>query len=307
MINLFEIINITQLEKDYQLESFSLIDFTVGYDDIIYLLFSQDVPERIDGMFCDTIANTKYVAIKIDFDWSTNSVCNTVFLDFGILEFNYHFIRPLKNHIMLIGSRCEYHDQNNIDQNVVIIDENGATAKKLCFGDGIENCITSEDGSIIVSYFDEGIFGNYGWDRPIGSSGLIVWDSEGNILWENDKYNIYDCYAISKDSRNRLWFYYYDRFDLVCTDFRSDIVMHPDVSGSGAFALSYTQQKILFSGGYNDLSFYQCSIDSSHSKIGKKQKEEIMIDNRILENATYHFCGSKLLFLVDNALFGYFY
>jgi hypothetical protein len=189
----------------------------------------------------------------------------------------------------------------------LIIDEKGATGKKLCFGDGIENCITTEDGSIIVSYFDEGVFGNNGWSKPIGSSGLIVWDAEGNIIWENEKYSIYDCYAINTDSGNRLWFYYYDSFDLVCTDFRSDIVMHPDISGSSAFALSATQQKIIFSGGYEDPSFYQCNIEIKHSKIGKKQREEIMIKNKRIEISTYHFCGSKLLFLVDNNLYGYFF
>lgn len=268
MINLFEIINITQLKKDYQIESFALVDFTVGFDDLIYLLFSQNVPERIDGMFVNTIANAQYIAITIVFDWSSNSVCNTVFCDFGVLEFNYHFIRPLKNHIMLIGARCEYYNQNNIEKNVLILDGKGATGKKLCFGDGIESCITTANDLIIVSYFDEGVFGNYGWDKPIGSSGLIVWDAEGTIIWENKIYNIYDCYAINTDSSNRLWFYYYDDFDLVCTDFRSDIVIHPDISGCNAFALSATQRKILLSGGYNDSSFYQCSIDINNMELG---------------------------------------
>lgn len=307
MMNLFEIINITQLKKDYQIESFTLVDFTVGFDDLIYLLFSQSVPDRIDGMFVSTIANTQYIAIAIVFDWSANCVCNTNFCDFGILEFNYHFIRPLKNHIMLIGARCEYHNQDNIDQNVLILDEKGAKVKKLCFGDGIEDCITTAEGSIIVSYFDEGVFGNNGWNKPIGSSGLIVWDTEGNIIWENKKYSIYDCYAMNKDSNSRLWFYYYSDFDLVGTDFRSDIVIHPDISGCNAFALSVTQRKILFSGGYNDSSFYQCSLDISHSKISKKQKVELKIDNRSIEKPICHFHGSKLLFLADNSIYGFYF
>lgn len=307
MMNLFEIVNIIQLKKDYQIESYTLVDFTVGFDDLIYLLFSQNVPERIDGMFVNTIANTQYIAITIVFDWSSNSVCNTFFYDFGILEFNYHFIRPLKNNIMLIGARCEYQNQDNIEKNVLILDEKGVIVKKLCFGDGIESCITTADGLIIVSYFDEGVFGNHGWSKPIGSSGLIVWDAEGNIIWENKKYNIHDCYAINIDSSNRLWFYYYNDFDLVCTDFRSDIVMHPEISGCIAFALSVTQRKILFSGGYNDSSFYQCSLDINHSKIGKKQKEIIKFDNRSIEKPICHFHGSKLLFLVDNALYGFYF
>ena len=298
-MNLFEIINITQLKKEYQIEPFTLIDFTVGFDDLIYLLFSKNVPERT--------ANTHYIALIIIFDWSSNSVCNIVFQDLGILEFDYHFIRPLKDHIMLIGARCRYHDRYNIEQNVLMLDKKGTAVKKLCFGDGIENCITTADELIIVSYFDEGVFGNYGWSKPIGSSGLIVWDTEGNIIWKNKKYKIYDCYAINIDSGNRLWFYYYSDFNLVCTDFRSDIVIHPGISGCHAFALSETQQKILFSGGYDDTSFYQCSIDIPHGKIGEKQKVDIRINNTSIEKSICHFYGSKLLFLVNNALYGFYF
>ncbi|HHY22980.1 MAG TPA: hypothetical protein GX527_01905 [Clostridiaceae bacterium] len=85
-MNLFEIINITQLKKDYQIESFTLVDFTVGFDDLIYLLFSKNDTERIDGMFVNTIANTQYIVITMVFDWSSNSVCNTIFV---ISAFNF--------------------------------------------------------------------------------------------------------------------------------------------------------------------------------------------------------------------------
>lgn len=39
-----------------------------------------------------------------------------------------------------------------------------------------------EDGRIVTSYFDEGIFGNFGWDQPLGASGLVVWDEQGRVL-----------------------------------------------------------------------------------------------------------------------------
>ena len=297
LINLAKIININQLKNDYKLESYNLIDFTIGFDDHIYLLFSKKVDVKL------YVVNTK--TFKIIFNWSTNTVCDTIFYDYGDLDYNYHYIRPLKNHIMLVWARCRYHSKDNIDKNALILDENGAEVKRHCFGDGINDCITTADGLIITSYFDEGIFGNYGWRDPIGHSGLIVWDTDGNIVWENKKYSIVDCYAINIDSRNRLWFYYYSDFNLVCTDFQSDIVIQPGISGCNAFALSTNQKKILIQGGYHDLSFYQCSLEICNNKIGEKQKVEIMLDDMCLDKYKYHFTGAKLLFFVDDTICAY--
>ncbi len=63
-----------------------------------------------------------------------------------------------------------------------------------------------KDGTIITSYFDEGVFGNYGWDEPLGACGLIAWTSEGTPLWKNENYSIYDCYAISLDEEETCGF-----------------------------------------------------------------------------------------------------
>lgn len=38
-INLFEIIELDKLLKEYALKDFNLIDFSSGYDDMVYLLF----------------------------------------------------------------------------------------------------------------------------------------------------------------------------------------------------------------------------------------------------------------------------
>lgn len=62
-----------------------------------------------------------------------------------------------------------------------------------------------EKNAVIID--KQGIFGNYGWDEPIGNCGLIVWDENGNIVWKS-KYLIYDCYAMNVDDRgNRLSIY----------------------------------------------------------------------------------------------------
>ena len=80
----------------------------------------------------------------------------------------------------------------------------------------------------LVSYFDEGIFGNYGWSEPIGQSGLIVFDENFNIKWES-RDDICDCYAINLDDDGHIWYYYYDEFDLVKTDLKNTIHYKPNI------------------------------------------------------------------------------
>ncbi|MFA9466222.1 MAG: hypothetical protein ACERKN_18300 [Velocimicrobium sp.] len=123
---------------------------------------------------------------------------------------------------------------------------------------------------------------------------------DGHIIWQNKKYDICDCYAINIDTSNRLWFYYYTDFEMVCTDFHSDIVMHTDVNGCSGFAISETQRKILLSGGYNDDSFYLCDLIIQQAKIGKKQEVQIRVEQEAVKIKEYHFGGSKLLFLTEN-------
>jgi hypothetical protein len=55
---------------------------------------------------------------------------------------------------------------------------------EILLGDRIHRGQTTSTGRIWISFFDEGVFGNFGWDDPLGSSGLVVWDSRGNKQYE---------------------------------------------------------------------------------------------------------------------------
>jgi len=64
----------------------------------------------------------------------------------------------------------------------------GALRRTTTFGDGIADVQTTTRGDIWVSYFDEGVFGNYGWgydeaSTPIGAPGLVRFDRQGSVLW----------------------------------------------------------------------------------------------------------------------------
>ena len=100
---------------------------------------------------------------------------------------------------------------------------------------------------------------------------LIAWTSEGTPLWKNEKYSIYDCYAISLDEEENLWFYYYDEFQLVRTNFKEDFVFELPIEGSGAFSVAPSGNTFLFQGGYQQRDkFYFLTAHGDH--LGKKQE-----------------------------------
>jgi hypothetical protein len=53
----------------------------------------------------------------------------------------------------------------------------GRPRPRRFFGDGIEHVQATSAGEIWVGFFDEGIYGNYGWGSgtqlPVGRTGLV--------------------------------------------------------------------------------------------------------------------------------------
>lgn len=187
---LFSIIDLDQLRRENHLEGTEVTDFFTARDGKVYLLMEQ--PSETQGKDWLSTPST-YTAVEIQLDWAEQRVLETTLFPLGLLKFQFHYLRPAGDHFLLLGARCAYRESGP-DQNAWIVSRDGAVLSRFCLGDGIQDCVVKKDGTIITSYFDEGVFGNYGWDEPLGACGLIAWTSEGTPLWKNEKYSIYDCY-----------------------------------------------------------------------------------------------------------------
>ena len=150
----------------------------------------------------------------------------------------------------VLGARSMMYKNGIPDQNAVFLTRHGKILSSTCFGDGIQDCMVLGDGRIVTGYFDEGVFGNFGWDKPPGARGLVVWNRDGQKVWEDTKHFIADCYAMNVDEQDNLWYYYYDAFDLVKTDFDSEWVFRPDVKGSSSFLIMKSHMGIIMDSGY---------------------------------------------------------
>ena len=267
---------------------------------VCYLLMEQ--PSETQGKDWLSTPST-YTAVEIQLDWAEQRVLETTLFPLGLLKFQFHYLRPAGDHFLLLGARCAYRE-NGPDQNAWIVSRDGAVLSRFCLGDGIQDCVVKKDGTIITSYFDEGVFGNYGWDEPLGACGLIAWTSEGTPLWKNENYSIYDCYAISLDEEENLWFYYYDEFRLVRTNFKEDFVFELPIEGSGAFSVAPSGNTFLFQGGYQQRDkFYFLTAHGDH--LGKKQEAIPTCDGNKVAVEQCSLLRSRMLFLgKDGVLYG---
>lgn len=186
-IQMLHHIELKELFNTYGRSMNSLVNIQIGYDEKVYILLSAQIPERIQGMFVNTEANSEYSAICLTVDWENEMITHHELLEFWVHKMNFHFIQPIGDNILLLGARCRYRKENSPEMNAVIVDFEGNIQSEFCLGDGIQDCIVTDEGNIITSYFDEGVFGNFGWEKPIGHCGLIVWSENGEIKWEANR------------------------------------------------------------------------------------------------------------------------
>ena len=127
-------------------------------------------------------------------------------------EYNIHELQILPgNNVLLVSGRSHYCGPNDFEKNGRIYSGDGKFIREILLGDGIQNTQVTGNGVIWTSFFDEGVFGNFGWEEPVGASGLVAWDVEGKQIFEyeptKDLDHICDCYALNVVSEIETWCY----------------------------------------------------------------------------------------------------
>ena len=264
----------------------SIGNIQIGYDKNIYIL----AKDKNDSAYL--------TAIVIEPDWDEETIKSDYSVYFGKHDLGFYFIQPYQENIIIVNSRCCY-NHGSQDQNAIVFDKNGNELQRFCIGDGIECFYTRSDGTFVTGYFDEGVFGNLGWDTPIGASGVIIWDDKGNRIKEASR-NIYDCYAMNIDDSNNIWYYYYDEFKLVKDQGNLEFDYEPRITGADFFFISADEQTALFGGGYDEKGTYRI-VNLKNPK--DEHRERVLFKymdselNLIVSNSAY---GSYALFIDNN-------
>ncbi|MBB3111534.1 hypothetical protein FHS18_003602 [Paenibacillus phyllosphaerae] len=245
---------------------YEIVTVSVGFDHRIYVLLVNQIPERIQGMFVPsrTDQTLTYKVLTIDEENIYETTINNQ-------TYNYHFVQPLdKDKFLLAGARTRRFSDTDYERNGKIFDLDGVQLSELLLGDGIQQVQVTLSGTIWTSYFDEGVFGKYGWDHPIGASGLIAWDREGNTFFKNHQADIIDCYALNVVHDDEVWFYYYTPFHLSKISDGLTEFYNPQISGSAGFIT--WQDSFLFDCGYGKHDQYMLLKMNAKGSFKKVQK-----------------------------------
>ena len=158
--------------------------------------------------------------------------------------------------ILIVSARCSK-TKDGPELNATVYSSEGKELRNFCIGDGVQDLRIDARGEIWASYFDEGIFGNCGWDEDgVGRSGLCSFDAFGNVTWTFEPpdalYSIDDCYAMSLDGGDVVACYY-SSFPIVRIS-QSDkkiSLWNNEHPAATAIAVSGGGRVVLF-GGYGD-------------------------------------------------------
>ena len=138
-------------------------------------------------------------------------------------------------------------------ENAYIVSATGDILSRFRVGDGVEDVIVKGD-HIIVSYFDEGVFGS---DGP-NNEGLSIFDLSGKYLFGVNTMasgrHIYDCYCMCNSEDESIYYFAYDNFNLTrlsLYDFTLTEFVTPGVL-EGAHALAKVGGGFIFHSTYED-------------------------------------------------------
>ena len=158
--------------------------------------------------------------------------------------------------ILVVASRCFRNSDGTHEINAKVFGADGKQNREFLLGDGINHVQTDAEGRIWVGYFDEGIFGNFGWQDaggPFGAAGLSCFSKSGQKVWDYEPPegfdHIADCYALNV-SRSGVWSHYYSGFPMAFVDSSWHVrCWKTELSGARTFAVG--DGKVLLYGSYD--------------------------------------------------------
>jgi hypothetical protein len=222
-------------------------------------------------------------------------------------QFNIHDIQPLADHLLLACSRSEYRGPNDFDLNGRVYSRDGMFIRGFLLGDGLEAIQATRRGELWASYFDEGIFGNFGWRDPVGAAGLVAWNEWGEKQYDFEAIggldSISDCYALNVATDEDVWCYYYTEFPLVhLHNKRIAATWNVPVTGSHAFAVAAGHA--LFAGSYKDRDTLQLIRLKPSSKATQVAQFELLgADNAPVKSERTIGRGESLYVLSNGILY----
>ncbi|GEM_PF-52770 len=296
-LSLFGGIDIAALQSHYRIADYALVESRIGNDDCVYLAFSSCAfsPDRSDFRFLKQ-NDIHYKAIVLHIDWKQETLTHHTLIDFGALPIRADFTVPMQNRkFLLASSRTQYTDEFTLKDNAIIVDEHGKVCHTLYLGNDIEFCFVDKKNHIITAYYDEA------YRIKNQDATAVRWTPEGEAIWLAKIFLLngnwsWVCYAANLDSEDNLWFYYYEDFKLIKTNYQKEIIYYPNISGISGILIREDGKEILLDKGYSGYGrFYAIPIKGN--RLGKRKNCPLMFGKKEIKPMNYSLFRAKALFI----------
>ncbi len=177
----------------------------------------------------------------------------------GSLRLAHITIQPMPGGRFLVaGARCWWRP-GGPDRNAVVYDAAGQVVSEHVLGDGIAHLQATSTGQVWAGYFDEGVYGNYGWgqhdsEMPVGAPGIVQFSPALEPQWRYPPFTaggpwepISDCFALNVTD-TCIWTCYDPGYAVIAIRDGIRAGWHSDIIGVRALATDGTRVALL--GGY---------------------------------------------------------
>jgi hypothetical protein len=237
------------------------VAFGMGHDGTVFAVARRSSTEPLSEIRGIVAFPKSTLSEPVDWVVARSGAAGVETVTVADLPLVVSYVQPLPgNRLLLAGARCHWRPEGP-ERNAVIVDPLGRVCAAFTIGDGVQDVRITADGVIWVSYFDEGVFGNYGWHHPgpgpIGAPGLVAFDATGEITFAYDATaarsdDICDAYAMNVTADGAAWVYFYTDFPIVRVQRGTYRLWRTDVAGARALAV-HDDRALLF-GGYRESS-----------------------------------------------------
>ena len=178
-----------------------------------------------------------------------------------------------------------------------ITDNTGSVLRKIFVGlPSAKTCIADSQNRIAAGYYDQGIF-----EDARMKPGLIVYDDFGNILWENTKYDIVNCYGLDIDDDGDIWFLPDNKLVKIDSQNNYNIYTVSNKFMRG-FLYNKKQNRFIFERGYPDLNKFIVK-DFINYRFANEQFCDFKCGGKSIDVEGYTFRNSKALIWDKNILY----
>jgi hypothetical protein len=279
--------------------------FGVGYDGAVYAVARRPSTEAVTEERGGAIFPKSMLVDPVDYLVLRSDRGEPRTVEVRGVPVAVSFVQPFQGGLLLAGARCHWRPAGP-ERNVLVVDWKGMVERTFTIGDGVQDVRTTPGGDVWVSYFDEGVFGNYGWSppgpEPIGAPGLVGFDPRGGVRFTYDAAaagtdSICDAYATNVDEDGAVWVYFYTEFPIVRVVAGAYRAWKLGVAG--ARALAVREGRAMLFGDYKERSLGR--IVALGSETAQLIEEVLVEDDRgqPLDRAAVYGRGRSLFFLKE--------